>query len=126
MADKLKRVQQLIQKNLSEIIVYGLKSDLCSFASINDVEMTKDYSYCCVYVSHVEESKCDILVSYLNTNAKKIRSLLAKTLDIYKIPELKFFRDESFERGQKIDALIEKALNTKPKTLKDLDDEKSS
>ncbi len=126
MADKLKRVQQLIQKNLSEIIVYGLKSDLCSFASINDVEMTKDYSYCRVYVSHVEESKCDILVSYLNTNAKKIRSLLAKTLDIYKIPELKFFRDESFERGQKIDALIEKALNTKPKTLKDLDDEKSS
>ena len=123
MADKHGRVQELIQKNLSEIIIYQLKSKLCEGASVNDVTVTRDYSYCKVYVTHLDPEKSDALVTYLNKNAGKIRSMLAQTLDIYKVPSLAFYKDTVYENARKMDALIEKALNSKPRTLKDLDDE---
>lgn len=123
MADKKGRVSEIIQRNLSEIIIYDLKDPITSFASIHEVKVSVDYSYCKVYVSHVEEDRCDELVSYLNNNSKKIRTMLSKKLDIFKTPELHFFRDMSYEKGKHIDDLISHALNSKPKTLADLDKE---
>jgi ribosome-binding factor A len=115
MADKKGRVNEIIQRNLSEIIIYQLKDPITQFASINEVKVTDDYSYCKVYCSHVQEEKADELVNYLNNNAKKIRTLLSKTLSIFKTPELFFIRDVSFEKGKAMDDLIEKAVHSKPK-----------
>lgn len=123
MADKKGRINEIIQRNLSEIIIYELKDNITNFASINEVKVTDDYSYCKVYCSHVQESKCDELVRYLNNNAKKIRMLLAKKLDIYKIPELSFIRDSSYENGKAMEDLIYQAIHNKPKTLKDIEEE---
>ncbi len=116
MADKHGRVQELISKNLSEIIIYKLKSNLCHGASINDVYVTRDYSYCKVYVTHLDPEKSDALVNYLNKNAGKIRTMLAQTLDIYKVPQLTFIRDTVYENAKKIDDLIDRAINSKPRT----------
>ena len=126
MADKKGRVQEIIQRNLSEIIIYDLKNDICNFASIHEVKMTKDYSYCKIYVSHIDPNKADELVEFLNSKSKLIRSKLASKLDIYKTPELKFERDTLYENSLKMDAIIDKAINSKPVTLKDLDKKKKS
>ena len=47
-------------------------------------------------------------------NAKKglIRSLLAKKMDIYKVPELLFIKDDTYDNGEKIEAII-RELNKK-------------
>ena len=45
MAEKYGRVNALIQKNVSEIILYELKSPVTEFASVNEVKVTTDYSY---------------------------------------------------------------------------------
>lgn len=121
MADKKGRVQELIQRNVSEIVIYDLKNDICKLASIQEVKMTSDYSFCKIYVSHIDPSKADDLVSFLNSKAKLIRSKLSSKLDIYKTPELRFEKDTLFEKSQKMDALIDKAINSKPLTLKDLE-----
>ncbi|MFA6830324.1 MAG: 30S ribosome-binding factor RbfA [Bacilli bacterium] len=123
MADKKGRVAQIIQRNLSEIIIYELKDPITNFASINEVKVTDDYSYCKVYVSHVEESKCDELVSYLNNNAKRIRMMLSQKLSIFKTPEVSFIRDLAYEKGKAMDDLIYSAVHSKPKTLKDIEEE---
>lgn len=121
MADKKGRVQEIIQRDVSEIILYDLKSPLCQYASINEVRMTSDYSYCKFYVTHMNPELTDVLVSFLNANAGKIRSLLSKRLSIYKTPELSFIKDEVFEKARHIDQVIENALKKKPLTLKDLE-----
>lgn len=125
MADKKGRIAEIIQRNLSEIIIYGLKDPITSFASIHEVKVTDDYSYAKVFVSHVDEKRCDELVSYLNSHAKQIRSLLAKKLDIFKTPELRFVRDTAYEKGKAMDDLISHAINSKPRTLADLDREEA-
>lgn len=120
MAEKYGRVNALIQKNVSEIILYELKSPVTEFASVNEVKVTTDYSYATIYVSNFDSSKVDSRVSFLNNKKGRIRSLLSKKLDIYKIPELTFVKDDLFEKGKAREDLIDKALNEKPKTLKDV------
>ncbi len=123
MADKKGRVKEIIQRNLSEIIIHDLKAPISQFASINEVEVTDDYSFCKVYCSHVQESKCDELVRFLNNNSKKIRMMLSKRISIFKTPELRFIRDTSYENGKAMEDLIYQAIHNKPKTLKDIEKE---
>lgn len=120
MADKFGRVQQIIKKDLSTIIIYQMKAKICDFASITDVKLTSDYSYCTVYVSHVESSKIDELVAFLNNNKGYLRTQLAKSLSIYKTPELKFVADKLYDQAHEMDMKINEAINRKPTTLKDV------
>lgn len=121
---KRDRVENTISRALSEIICYELKSELCKLASINEVRFNDDFSLCKVYVVHLDDSKSEVLTSFLNTKKKTIRALLAKRMDIYKIPDLVFIRDELYAQARKIDILIDKVKNEKLKTLKDLEKKK--
>ena len=105
MADKKLRIQTLIAKNLSEII-HALKDDLAPLAGVANVEVNNDFSIAKVYVSHLQKEKVPSLISMLNYNRGFIRSKLAKTLDIYKIPDLVFIEDDLYEKGQKIDNIF--------------------
>lgn len=120
MADKKGRVQQIIKKDVSEIILYELKAPICQFASVTEAKMTSDYSYCTIYVSHIDPNKTDELVAFLNNRKGLIRSMLAKRLDIYKTPELTFLADHLFDKGQEMDKKIEEAINRPMRTLKDV------
>ncbi len=119
MADKKGRVQAVIQKNLSEIILYELKSPVTQFVSVNEVKMTTDYSFCKIYVSDINPDKTDEVVSFLNNNKGRIRTMLSKKLSIYKTPELSFVSDKTFEQSSEMENIISMAINRKPVTLKD-------
>ena len=105
MADKKLRIQNLIAKNLSEII-HDMKDDITNLASINQVEVNQDFSMAKVYVTHLQPENIDPLINFLTHNKGQIRSKLAKTLDIYKIPDIQFIKDDLFDQGQKIDNII--------------------
>lgn len=120
MADKFGRVQQIIKKDLSNIIIYQMKNKVCDFASITEVKLTSDYSYATVYVSHVDPDKIDELVAFLDNRKGYLRSQLAKSLSIYKTPELKFVADKLYDQAHEMDVKINEALNRKPVTLKDV------
>ncbi len=106
MANKKERVQTVIGKNLSDIIIYKMKNDLTSLASINEVDVNEDYSIAKVYVTHLQQDKTDDLINYLNIHKGQIRTMLAKSIDIWKCPELVFIKDDLFDKGQKIDNII--------------------
>ncbi len=120
MADKKKRIAQLVFKNISDIILSELKNPLCKLASVNEVRLNSDNTLATVYVTHLEQDKADELVAFLTKDKGKIRSMLAKKMDIYKIPDIQFVKDTLFDQGHKIDELLDKAEKEKPKTLKDL------
>lgn len=119
MADKKGRVNEIIKRNLSEIIIYDIKNELTRYCSINGVFTTKDYSYCKVYVSHIDPSKNENLVNFLNKRKGEIRTMLSKKLDIYKTPALIFVTDTNIENINRIDKLVHDAQNSKMYTLKD-------
>lgn len=108
MADKKKRVQALIARNLSDIIITDLKSELCQLASVNEVQVSRDFSHATVYVTHLDRSRIDPLLAFLNSRRGQIRALLSQKLDIYKIPELHFEADRLYDQGAKIDSIIDR------------------
>jgi ribosome-binding factor A len=106
MADKKGRIGAIVSKDLSEIIM-KLKPDLTGLSSVNEVQMNFDNSIAKVYVSHLKPEMTNTLINYLNEHKGLIRSELAHQLDIYKVPELIFVKDDLFEKAHKIDAIID-------------------
>lgn len=119
MADKKGRINEIIKRNLSEIIIYDLKNELTHYASITEITLTSDYSYCKVYVNHLDSSKNENLVNFLNKRKGKIRTMLANKISIYKTPELSFYIDENLNYFNKMNKLIEEVNNKKMYTLSD-------
>jgi len=106
MADKKLRIKSLIAKNLAEII-HNLKFEgMTDLASVNQVEVNQDYSIAKVYVTHLQQEKTDDLIKLLNENKGYIKTQLAKSLDIYKIPSIEFIKDDLYDQGKKIDDII--------------------
>ena len=110
--NKKYRIASSISRNISDIILFELKNSVFKLVSVNQVNVTNDYSFAKVYVSHLDARKVDEAVSELNAKKGLIRSLLAKKMDIYKVPELLFIKDDTYDNGEKIEAII-RELNKK-------------
>ena len=110
--NKKYRVASSISRNISDIILFELKNSVFKLVSVNQVTVSSDNSFAKIYVSHLDPRKIDEAVSELNAKKGLIRSLLAKKMDIYKVPELLFIKDETYDNGERIEALI-KQVNKK-------------
>lgn len=104
--NKKYRVASLISRNISDIILFTLKKEIFRLVSVNQVEVTNDFSYAKVYVSHLDSRKANEAVEELNKCKGIIRSELSKKMDIYKVPELTFIKDDTYENGERIEAII--------------------
>ena len=106
MANKQKRIAALIQRNISDIILFELKNPLMKLVSVNYVDVSGDDSLAKVYVTHLEKHKSNEAVETLNRLKGVIRSSLAKKLDIYRTPELVFILDDTYDKGAHIEELL--------------------
>ena len=110
---RAERVGELIQRELSKIIQKEIKDPRIGILTISEVRATKDLAYAKVYVSMLAKSEHEILeaVKVLNHAAGFLRTQLAKTIKLRKIPELTFLFDKSVTEGPKLVALIDEAIN---------------
>lgn len=106
------RVGDLIQTELAQIIQ---QEDLgISMITITDVDVSPDFSHARVYVSVLEDDEAKIkeAITTLNEHAKQFRYLLAQAVKMRVTPDLKFFFDDSTQRGTRIDSLLHNAFKT--------------
>lgn len=104
-----KRLEQLnaeIQKNLSQIIRSLKDPRINGIISIQEVNLTRDFSYCTIYVSIFNSTDKDLCFKQIVNSGPYIRRELAKTLDIRIVPELQFRLDTTLEYAEKIEKII--------------------
>lgn len=106
MANKQERIATLIQKNITDIIMFELKNPIMRLVSVNSCDVNHDFSLAKIYVSHLDQRKINEAVKDLNDAKGFIRSSLARKMDTYKVPELVFIKDDTFEKGQRIEEII--------------------
>ncbi|MDP2813114.1 MAG: 30S ribosome-binding factor RbfA [Erysipelotrichaceae bacterium] len=107
MTIKQERLEQIIRKEVSEIIQFKVKDPNISFVTVTDVEVTRDYSIATIYVTFFNrESGDDMQLQALNRAKGYIRSELGSTLTVRKVPELLFRVDDSLDKGNRIDQLL--------------------
>lgn len=104
---KQERINQIVQKEVSDIIQFTLKDPTIGFITITDVSVTNDYSYATIYVSFLgKQERNEAGMKALNRAKGFIRSELAKRLTIRKVPDLIFKLDETLNKSRKIDAIL--------------------
>ena len=111
------RINQEVQKELSEIIRAGIKDPRINpMTSVVAVEVAPDLKTCKAYISVLgdEESQKDTLAG-LKSAEGYVRRELARRINLRNTPELKFILDQSIEYGVNMSKLI----NEVTKDLKD-------
>lgn len=95
-----------IHKDIMSILRNKVKDPRVNWVTVNDVEVTNDYSLATIYYTVLNQSEAGESGKALEKAKGFIRSELSKGLTTYTVPQLKFVFDESLERGSKILGLI--------------------
>ena len=109
MAHRIERVNNLIRREISELLQHQVKDPrLGAFVSVTEVFTSPDLRQAKVFVSRIgsKEDKQDIL-NALVTATGFFRKELAKHMRLRHIPELSFQWDDSIERGDHLLRLID-------------------
>ena len=109
------RTAELLREGLAGIIQFRMRDPRIGLVSVNEVRVTKDFSFADVYVSSMaddaeptNEQKA-ALVEILNGAASFFRSELAKRQQLRSTPKPRFHYDESVARGRRLERLIDQA-----------------
>ena len=109
MAHRIERVNNLIRREISELIQQQLRDPrLVDFVTVTEVNTSADLKFAKVFVSCIsgkqEEQKT---LTVLNSASGFLRTELARKVRLRRIPELSFYWDDSIEHGDHILRLID-------------------
>jgi len=108
MASKQGRVKALIDKNIRDILLFELKDPKVGMCSVSEVSVNSDNSLAKVYVSFFGNPHPHNAFKELEKHEGFVRSALAKRMDTYKVPEVKFVYDDSYEKEAHLEELLQK------------------
>jgi len=112
---RLARLAGQFQVEISDIIRRKLKDPRLGFVSVTRAKVSADLSYASVYFSVIgSKNDTERTMTCLEHAANFIRSELGRRLHIKRIPELRFFYDDSSVKGARIEKIL--------KNLKEGDD----
>jgi len=115
---RLLRVRELLKRQIGEAIRRELPVDQAGLVTVNDVDVSADLRHATVFVSMLgNEKQQHAGLSLLRKNRHRLQDLLAKSVVLKYIPQLRFVVDDSVIRGNRvldIIAELEKTSSSSP------------
>ena len=105
------RLGDLIQREVSELIRLELRDPRVGRITVTSVDVSPDMSHAQVFFTMLEKDRLEDTLHGLKRSAGFLRSQLARRIEMYTTPELRFEYDESVERGDRLSRLIDEALH---------------
>ncbi len=107
------RIADQIQRELSSLVRTEVKDPgLSHLLTISAVDVSRDLSVARVYITVLEETQREISMIALQRAGGFLRSQLAARLSLRAVPQLRFYYDESVERGEHLTNLIDAAVKS--------------
>lgn len=108
MEQRPQRVAEAIHKEISALLVKGLKDPRIGFVTITAVEMTPDLHLARVFFTVMgDEQQRRESAAGLKSSTPFLRRELGKHLRMRYVPDLLFVYDSSIDYGNRIEALIQ-------------------
>ena len=108
---RIGRIAEQIQRDLAELIRTELKDPRVGLITLTGVELSSDYHHAKVFFTTLGgASAVSSALEGLVHAAGFLRSELARSLRLRVVPELHFVYDESIERGDRLNRLINEAI----------------
>ena len=103
------RLDSIFRKEISTIVQFELNDPKIGFATVSDVKIAPDLSVAKVYVSFLGKGyqKRDG-IDALKRAKGYVKTQLAHRIKIRKIPDLEFIEDDSLDKAQRIEDIINK------------------
>lgn len=103
------RVGEVIRHRISELLSRGEIHDDAltrNIVTIPEVRMSADLRIATVYVMPLGGDDADAVIKALANSQKFIRGAVARAVNLKFAPDLRFVKDNSFDEGMRMDALL--------------------
>ena len=107
MSFKRKQFEADIQNEANSFIRNGLNNPLLTFVSITKVKLNDDFSTATLFWDTFDPAKRGDIKSEINRSAGRIRSHLAKTLNVRHTPSIELEYDSQFEDESAIHKILQ-------------------
>ena len=108
---RIDHLQTDILRALTNIYRRDVKDDAIGFMTITEVRLTNDYSYLTIYYTILgADNKRAAAGRALERSSRFVRSRLAQTVKMRKVPNLLFKYDGSLDHGNEITEGLKKVL----------------
>ena len=106
------RLSSAVQKAVSDIIQFKVKSKHIGYVTVTAAEVTNDLSYAFIYVSFIQDAYHEQLEA-LEKIKGFIRTELAKEVKMRKVPQIVFKVDESTKNYRHVEKLLNQVKKEK-------------
>jgi len=111
MSSRLLRVNQLIKKELSQIILREIDFSKDVLVTLTRVETVPNLSESKIYVSCIPDGKQEDVLKTLISQVWHLQQLLNKRLKMRPIPKIIFLKEKETVKAGKIEEILEKIKN---------------
>ncbi|MEA3493422.1 MAG: 30S ribosome-binding factor RbfA [Candidatus Margulisiibacteriota bacterium] len=110
---RVERLSKLIRKEISEIIREDVSDPRIGFVSITNVDISPDFENAMIFVSILgdESQKKDSMAGLISAT-RFIRGKLGNVLELREVPNIRFVRDDSLEKGDKVLGILKRERNS--------------
>jgi len=103
-----KRVNSLLEKEISKIILKDFAFSPDVLVTLTHVDTTANLILAKAYISVFPDEKADAIVSALDKSVYDVQYKINRTLRMRPIPKIKFVRDKEFAKAGRVEELISK------------------
>lgn len=93
MSNRIQKINELVKRELGEIIVKEMNFSRNILVTIIKVETSVDLGLTKVYISVIPWDKTNEIIKNLNGNIYELQQMLNKRLNTHPVPKIKFLKD---------------------------------
>ena len=112
---RIERVRELLKREIGEAIRREIPVDQAGLVTVSDVDVGGDLKSALVFISILggqEQQKTGLLM--LQRNRARIQGLVAKSVVLKYVPQLRFVVDDAVPRGNRVLQIIEELEKSSP------------
>ena len=112
---RIERVRELLKREIGEAIRREIPVDQAGLVTVSDVDVGGDLKSALVFISILggqEQQKTGLLM--LQRNRARIQGLVAKSVVLKYVPQLRFVVDDAIPRGNRVLQIIEELDKSSP------------
>ena len=106
--ERMRRVDEAVREVLSDVITHELKDPRVGFVTVTDVKTSPDLSHARVYVSVLGDAEAvSASLEGLRSAQGFLQGRIGGELRLKHTPTLTFFHDDTAERAQRLERLMD-------------------
>ena len=106
--ERMRRVDEAVREVLSDVLTHELKDPRVGFVTVTDVKTSPDLSHARVYVSVLGDAEAvSASLEGLRSAQGFLQGRIGGELRLKHTPTLTFFHDDTAERAQRLERLMD-------------------